>query len=528
MKISFRLKIALISFFTSGALLAVFGLMFFGFSFQSGIARMDREIRTLAESAIHGTRPPRHWQNFDRPLQFIYGNEGMARVALCAKNNAGEVLYKSENAPVELEAIAFSTNDGAKEKTRTAEATRFAQSLDQDGDNLISPLEFDGPPHVFEQMDSNHDRFVSTSEAAASKSPLTNDNGPRGSDERLRYLQSAEKTLESATGKWRAGVFSEGGVTLAIAMDMNLFYAEINALLLKFLIGIPIGLLLLAAVGWFLAARAMQPIAVMANTAEGITAKDLDRRIPAVGKDVELERLVTVTNKMLDRLEKSYHQAIRFSSDAAHELQTPLTILQGELDNAIQSSETGSDEQQRYSDLLAELSNLKAVVQKLLLLAHADEGRLNLNLKPVDLSELVHTAVEDIEVMAPDLNVETDIEEDVTIPADSALLNQVIRNMTSNAAKYTPKNGRVIYSLKRESNAICFTLSNTSLPIPDEDRPLLFERFYRVERSRTTAGSGLGLSLAREIARAHGGELSFEQRSSDMAAFVLSLPQTSS
>jgi len=523
MKISFRLKIALISFVTSGALLAAFGLMFFVFSFQSGIDRMDREIRTLAESTIHSVRPPDHWQNFDRSLQFIYGQEGMSQVALSVKSNEGDVLFKSENTPAELELISIPEGERTNGREREQAASHFIQRLDLDGDKLISQLEFDGPPHVFEQMDSDKDQFISVEEAKAGKAPLQAD--PRGGDEGLRYLQSAEKTLESSTGKWRAGVFREGGVTLAIAMDMNLFYADINTLLVKFLVGIPIGLLLLAAVGWFLAARAMQPVAVIADTAEGITAKGLDRRIPAVGTDVELERLVTVTNKMLDRLEKSYHQAVRFSSDAAHELQTPLTILQGELDNAIQSSDIGSEEQQRCSMLLAELSNLKSVVKKLLLLAHADEGRLNLSLQPVDLSDLVHTAVEDIEVMAPGLTIEQHIAEGLMVPADSALLNQVIRNMTSNAAKYTTAKGRVIFSLKSKENSICFTLSNTSDPIPEADMPLLFKRFHRVEKSRTSSGSGLGLSLAREIARAHGGELSFQQEPSGMVSFVLQLPK---
>ena len=522
MKISFRLKIALISFLTSGALLAVFGLMFFVFTFQSGIDRMDRETRTLAESSMHGARPPDHWQNFNRSLQFIYGQEGMAQVAMIVKDFDGERLFKSENAPDELDNLSIPSDSGLLDETKKQAASDLIKRLDQDGDSRLSPREFDGPPHVFGDIDTDRDEFISVDELVAGDVPIHRVSRERG--EMPVYFQSAVKTVKSSSTKWRTGIFQEGRVTLAIAMDMNLFYADINDLLIKFLVGIPAGLLLLAAAGWFLASRAMHPIAVIADIAEGITAKELSRRIPAVGKDVELERLVNVTNKMLDRLEKSYHQAVRFSSDAAHELQTPLTILQGELDNAIQSSDIGSEEQQRCSMLLAELSNLKAVVQKLLLLAHADEGRLNLSLQPVDLSDLVHTAVEDIEVMAPELKVEIDIEEGITVPADSALLNQVIRNMTSNAAKYTTEKGRVIFSLKADQKAICFTLSNTSELIPEEDCPLLFKRFHRVDKSRTTSGSGLGLSLAREIARAHGGELSFEQHNNGMVSFVLKLP----
>jgi signal transduction histidine kinase len=332
------------------------------------------------------------------------------------------------------------------------------------------------------------------------------------------------QTLEANHRKWRVGTFRNPQVTIVAAMDMNGFLVDIHRFRRAFFIAVPLGLLLLGLTGWFLASRAMRPIAIMANTAEGITAQGLDQRIPMVGNDSELERLVSVTNGMLDRLEKSYHQAVRFSADAAHELQTPLTILQGELDNAIQTAPTGSPEQQRYSMLLEELRNLKTVVQKLLLLAHADEGRLELSREPVDLSELARTAAEDIELMAPTLKIETHIDDKIILSADPALLNQTIRNMTSNAAKYATTPGQVTLLLKQDSNQIQFTLSNTAAPIPPEDQALLFDRFHRVDKARTAAGSGLGLSLAREIARAHNGDLVLNPYLHGQVSFTLWLP----
>ncbi|MDP4611774.1 MAG: HAMP domain-containing histidine kinase, partial [Opitutales bacterium] len=193
-------------------------------------------------------------------------------------------------------------------------------------------------------------------------------------------------------------------------------------------------------------------------------------------------------------------------------------------DNAIQASEDGSVEQQRYSMLMEELSNLKAVVQKLLLLAHADEGRLKLNLKAVDLSEMVRTAAEDLEVMAPSLQIKLLVEDHVTVPADLALLNQALRNMTSNAAKYTELEGDVRFILERSGGVAHFTVENRAAAIPEEDRLQVFERFHRVEKSRTTAGSGLGLSLAREIVRAHQGDLVLKPYHEGMVAFTLTLP----
>lgn len=341
-------------------------------------------------------------------------------------------------------------------------------------------------------------------------------------------LPTASKfqTLELPTGNWRAGILRNQNATIFAAMDMNSFNEKINRFRNAFLIFGSLGLALLGVAGWFLAGRAMKPIAVIAKTTEGITAKGLNQRIPEVAKDVELVHLVTVANNMLDRLEKSYLQAVRFSADAAHELQTPLTILQGELDNALQSAEIGSDEQQRYGMLLEELRNLKSVVQKLLLLSHADEGRLKLNPEPVDLGELIHDAAEDLEIMAPELTTKINAPEKLIIQADRALLNQIIRNMTSNAAKYTTPQGTVAFNLTTEGKTVRFTLSNSATPIPEEDRPLLFDRFHRVDKSRTTSGSGLGLSMAREIARAHGGDLVLEPAMEETVSFTLTLPST--
>ncbi len=521
MKLSFKFKIATISFVVSGALLAVFGFVFFTFAFQAGLDRIDREILTMADSSLHTVRPPEHWQNFDKSLQFIYGETRMASIALRVVEPDGTVLFQSDNAPTELTALPRPARAEPPPPLPGAE-TSLMDRLDRDLDGLVSPDEFDGPPHAFGQADADADGFISRQEALhiprAPGKPR-----PEFKQPPLEF-QSSFQTLETATGNWRIGLFSNTELSVMIAMDMSAFYADINRFRTAFFITVSLGLILLGLTSWFLAARAMHPVAVIARTAAGITAKGLDRRIPMVGKDIELERLVTIFNHMLDRLEKSYHQAVRFSADAAHELQTPLTILQGELDNAIQTSADGSDEQQRYSLLLDELRNLKAVVQKLLLLAHADEGRLRINAQPVDLSELICDAAEDTEMMAPKLQIETRIPDGVTGSADPALLNQALRNMTSNAAKYTDPNGRVLFTLEQKNEAVRFTLANTSPPIPDDDRPLLFDRFHRVDKARTAAGSGLGLSLAREIARAHGGDLVLNPYAHGMVSFTLTLP----
>jgi signal transduction histidine kinase len=532
MKLSFKTKIAFISLTGSGALLAAFGMATFAFIYSTGIDRMDRELRALVEVPMRGEHPADYWKQFGNSIKFIQGEGRADRLSMMVRNRFDEILFQSENARPQFEQLSLPPIPQQTAENTSFHVRTFLERNDHNNDGNVSAEEFDGPASGFEAADQNNDGFIDQNEAASIRPPRQRPGAggrtapPDGKDHRGPRMPTTStfSTLELAFENWRVGIFRTPDITIIVALDMDEFYTEVNQLRTAFLIAVPLGLLVLGFMGWYLAGRAMKPVAAIAKTAEGITAKGLDRRIPMVGNDTELERLVTVSNNMLDRLEKSYHQAVRFSADAAHELQTPLTILQGELDNAIQTSEDGSAEQQRYSMLLEELRNLKAVVQKLLLLAHADEGRLNVSPQPVDLSDLIVSAAEDIEIMAPELQVETRIADHVLIEADPALLNQTIRNMTSNAAKYADPGGRVLFALEPHENAICFTLANTAPPIPEEDRPLLFERFHRVEKSRTTAGSGLGLSLAREIARAHSGDLVQNPYQDGMVSFTLSLP----
>ncbi|MDP4644891.1 MAG: HAMP domain-containing histidine kinase [Opitutales bacterium] len=518
MRVSFKFKIALLSLAISGTLLTAFGLFFFAFAYKSGIDRMDQEIRTLAESSLRGPRPRHYWDNFDKSLDFIYGEAVTTRIALYIVDADREERFASENAPPELVELVLTLDPAPASDSKAAqdEAPHFAMRHEPPRSRLDDDY-FD--------LDLDEGRLRSMPDIGGRGDARRPGGPPQMSEPTTEsMIDPVFQTLETADGSWRVGTFQVPGMLVMMAMDMEVFYHDIRRFQTAFLIAVPVGLVLLALAGWFLAGRAMRPVASIADTAEGITAKGLDRRIPMVGSDTELERLVSVCNGMLDRLEKSYRQAVRFSADAAHELQTPLTILQGELDNAIQASEDGSVEQQRYSMLMEELSNLKAVVQKLLLLAHADEGRLKLNLKAVDLSEMVRTAAEDLEVMAPSLQIKLLVEDHVTVPADLALLNQALRNMTSNAAKYTELEGDVRFILERSGGVAHFTVENRAAAIPEEDRLQVFERFHRVEKSRTTAGSGLGLSLAREIVRAHQGDLVLKPYHEGMVAFTLTLP----
>lgn len=278
---------------------------------------------------------------------------------------------------------------------------------------------------------------------------------------------------------------------------------------------------------WLLAWYAVRPVDQLIEAAETVTAQDLNRRIPKRQEGDEYGRLIDVFNDMLERLERSFNHATRFSADAAHELKTPLTILQGQLEQALQEAPDGSPLQQNLGRLLDEVQRLKVIIRRLLLLSLADAGRIRVSLAPMQLDALLDQVMEDVEILAPSLRLIREIESDIWVNADEALLQQAIQNLVNNAIKYNIPGGKIRFKLFRHGGNVRFAIANTSDGIPEAERRQVFRRFYRADpaRSRNIDGSGLGLSLAREILRAHQGKLWLADALEGWVMFVMELPE---
>lgn len=539
----FRVKIVLLSILLSGSILVGAGLYFLSVMDKVSLDRIDREILALGGGQLNALVPRQHLQNFDQALKFIYGEEQSKVLIVRIKNPWNDVIFQSDHWPEEISDAAFTEFDRTMD-----DAPIFRQDT---GRERTFPNEFQnrpsGPAPGFDRTRSDA-REVRVPIPGLPPNLGKDRRGPplfrpEGGSPQYRELplptpdtqlfqQKARikkpffKTIRTADGSWRVGIMGSQRLTILLGMNMAGYYRDMEYFRTALQITVPIALLLLAGGGWIIAHRAMRPVALITRTAEGINARALDQRIPRTDSDRELSRLVEVINGMLDRLQKSFGQAVRFSADAAHELQTPLTILQGELDDAVQHAVIGSEEQQRYSALLEEVQRLKSIVQKLLVLARADAGKLNLRMAPVDFSALIENAVEDAEVIAPHLRLEKQIEPKMMVKADPDLLGQVIQNLMSNAMKYNIEKGLIRLRLATVGMNARFTIANTGNAIPLDDREKIFDRFYRVDKSRNRAipGSGLGLSLSREIALAHGGDLRLDPGMDGLVSFTLSLP----
>ena len=335
-------------------------------------------------------------------------------------------------------------------------------------------------------------------------------------------------TRRTSRETWRVGAVSFPHSRVAIIVSLKAIDREMVAISNVFLISLPVLLVLIAGGAWWMSGTALRPIRRLTTAIRQVTVNGLEQRVSLGATDVEFVELIQVFNQMLERLERNFKQASRFSGDAAHELKTPLTILQGELELTLQQAESGSQVQQNLSSLLDEVHRLSAIVRKLLLLSLADAGQMSLHLVEVNLSGLLIEMTEDIELLAPHLDVQTEIATGLVVRGDRDLLVQVLQNLIGNAIKYNLPNGWILIQAHRQRTTVSVTITNCSKDIPANERERIFDRFHRGAPNQTSKveGTGLGLSLALEIARAHGGELALESTPSGQTAFTLTLLST--
>jgi two-component system heavy metal sensor histidine kinase CusS len=472
---SFRLKIALLSGLMTVILMLGSGQFLWHLSLRFHLQRLDQEIRSLGQGNLNRQHGPGHYERFENALSYIMDSSRSDAFIFQVKDAQGRVIYSSANWPEGL------------------------------GGGAFAPLE--GPLY-------QDDVLVDLTTAMKTDGPVMPKFRPRF------------ETRQINNRPWRFGVMGNVHNTLVLGMDVRKFNADMAYLLQSFMIALPFILLLTGLGSWLLARRAMQPINALAATAQSITAKGLNQRIPASAKDAELNHLITVFNAMMDRLETSFHQATRFSADASHELKTPLARLQAEIEQAVALTRPDAPEQAVYSSLTEEIHRLKAIVDKLLLLSLADAGQLKITREAVNLTQLLEDLAEDCRVLAPDICVVCELEPEIAVQGDAQLLERALQNFTVNAIKFNHPQGRVHLAALRLNGYANIRISNTGLGIQPSEQVRVFERFYRPDLTRNARipGSGLGLSLSREIIRAHGGEIQLERSDDQLTVFAVLLP----
>jgi two-component system OmpR family sensor kinase len=315
---------------------------------------------------------------------------------------------------------------------------------------------------------------------------------------------------------------------IQVGMSREGFYATRRRFLLAMASVLPVALLLAGGGGWMLARRALKPVDRMTETARRISGEHLTGRLEETGAGDELDRLAQTLNAMLGRLNDAFKEMRQFTADASHELQTPLTILKGEIEVALRSPR-GPDEYQRIlKSALEEIDKIARLVEGLLLLARADAGVLRMDQRPVDLVQLVEEVYGQARILAEarSINLCLGPVEPVSARGDYAHLRRLLLNLVDNGIKYTPRGGNVILSLQSSGGWASIRVEDTGIGISVEERGRIFQRFYRSAeaRSRGEGGAGLGLCIVKSIAEAHGGKIEVESTPGRASTFTVFLP----
>jgi heavy metal sensor kinase len=285
-------------------------------------------------------------------------------------------------------------------------------------------------------------------------------------------------------------------------------------------------------IGYLLVGRTLKPVNLIVDEVEAMRdGRSLHRRLVAVPTNDEIGRLTTTLNAMIARMERSFATLRTFTADASHELKTPLTVLRAGIEGAITHPKTPPEVLEVLEETLIETKRMSEMVDSLLMLARADEGRAPLHLETVDLRELLEEVAETANILSEQSGVQVSVDvpaPGLVAPVDRMRVRQLLMNLLTNAIKYTPAGGTVTINSARADGGIVITVQDSGIGIAAGDLPHVFDRFWRADaaRSRTghRPGAGLGLAISKWIAEAHGGSISVQSRPSRGTTFTVTLP----
>jgi two-component system OmpR family sensor kinase len=286
------------------------------------------------------------------------------------------------------------------------------------------------------------------------------------------------------------------------------------------------------AIGYALVGRTLAPVDRIVDEVEAISdGRSLHRRLAFPEARDELARLTLTLNQMLGRLERSFMLLRRFTADASHELKTPLTVLRSGVERAITHPHAPADLMEVLEELLIEVNRMSEMVDSLLTLARADEGRAPLHLEEVDLREILADAAETANILGEHASVEVEVSvprEAIPMRADRSRLRQLLMNLLTNAIKYTPAGGNVWIGTTTPDGQVVLTVRDSGIGIAPGDLLHVFDRFWRADNARSRTGdrpgAGLGLAICKWIAEAHGGSIGVQSRPGRGTAFTVTLP----
>ncbi len=293
-----------------------------------------------------------------------------------------------------------------------------------------------------------------------------------------------------------------------------------------FVVTMSLLLVVAAGVGWFMAKRAVSGVEAVTRTARKISGGSLAERVPVKATGDEIDQLATTFNAMLDRMQTLLTEIKEMTDNIAHDLRSPIARIRGLAEVTLTTGKSVGEYENMAGSTVEECDRLLDMINTMLLISKTEAGVEKPCRDELDIAALVHKACELFQPIAEDKGVKLSCQgiEKCALFGDARMLQRMLSNVIDNAVKYTPRGGQVGISISEsEKQKIVVSVNDTGIGISEADLPRIFERFYRCDQSRSQPGTGLGLSLARAIARAHGGDIAVTSTVNQGSTFTITL-----
>ncbi|MBI5665101.1 MAG: heavy metal sensor histidine kinase [Nitrospirae bacterium] len=300
-----------------------------------------------------------------------------------------------------------------------------------------------------------------------------------------------------------------------------------NLRLLLFLL-LPLTVILTGIIGVFLAKVALRPVDKMIDTIHQITAENLKLKINIPDTNDEIKRLAETFNAMLERLELTFSSQRQFIEDFAHELKTPLSVLKGELEVTLKRIRSTEEYESILHSNLEEVNRISKIVEDLLILAQFENKEIILEKYPLDICYMIKEIVKDMRTLALQRGVTINVSASgsLSVYGDESRLRRLFINLIENAIKYSSVKSKVNINVEDANEYVRISVSDTGIGIPENEIHNIFNRFYRIDKSRHQPGFGLGLSISKSIVEAHKGTIEVKSKPNHGTTFTVLLPST--
>ena len=338
--------------------------------------------------------------------------------------------------------------------------------------------------------------------------------------------QEGQRTLSLSDGHWIISDMMMDGYYIRAAARESTIYSMISSDYLLVLIAALVMVAISALGGYFIVGRAFLPLERLISTASEIAdGDDLTKRLESSNAK-ESRELSSAFNSMLGRLDDSFKKEKEFTDDASHELRTPLAVIKAESEYALSSIDDRAEVEQSLSAIIKETDRMTRLISSLLELSRADKGSIKINKRRFSLSSMLEGLSEEMSQMARERNLSfsSTLEKGIFVYADEDMIIRSVINLINNAISYSKENGHIDLLLKRNESVAIISVKDDGIGISEEDQKRIFDRFFQVDKARSSSSSGLGLALVKEMAALNNATISVESKLGYGSTFTLSIP----